>query len=68
MLYVDDADVHGEQARVSGATIADAPSTHDDGAERWTDRSDRATKAVKNIQHLKASAVRQTSSCRPSVE
>ena len=42
MLYVDDADVHGEQARVSGATIADAPSTHDDGAERWTDRSDSA--------------------------
>ncbi len=39
MLYVDDADAHCEQARASGATIVDAPSTHDYGAEYWADRS-----------------------------
>ncbi len=42
ILYVDDADAHGEQGRASGATIADAPSTHDDGAEHWADRGDSA--------------------------
>ena len=39
MLFVDDADAHCAHARAHGAQIVDEPSTHDYGAQYWTDRS-----------------------------
>ena len=39
MLYVDDVDLHCEQARAHGATIIDDPKVHDYGEDYWADRS-----------------------------
>ena len=38
-LFVDDADAHCAQALAAGATTFEAPTTHDYGADYWTDRS-----------------------------
>jgi uncharacterized glyoxalase superfamily protein PhnB len=38
-VYVDDVDAHCEHARKTGATITDEPSTHDYGADYWSDRT-----------------------------
>lgn len=41
-LYVDDVDAHYQQARASGAIIADEPTTIDYGPDYWADRNYRA--------------------------
>lgn len=38
-IHVDDADAHCEHARQAGATIVEAPTTHDYGDDYWVDRS-----------------------------
>ena len=39
MFFVDDAEAHCAQARAHGARIIEEPTTHDYGADYWTDRS-----------------------------
>jgi uncharacterized glyoxalase superfamily protein PhnB len=39
MVYVDDVDAHCAHARAHGARIVEEPTTHDYGADYWTDRS-----------------------------
>lgn len=38
MIYVDDVEAHYKRAREAGAKIVVEPTTHDYGAEYWTDR------------------------------
>ena len=41
-VCVDDADAHCETARAAGAKIVEEPTTHDYGADYWSDRTYRA--------------------------
>ena len=41
-VYVDDADVHCEHARASGAVIVSEPTTTDYGEDYWADRGYQA--------------------------
>jgi uncharacterized glyoxalase superfamily protein PhnB len=39
LVYVDDVEAHCARARAAGAKIVSEPTTHDYGADFWTDRS-----------------------------